>query len=521
MTVSPSSPAPSLPDPSLPAPPPTMRWPAADAAAAANGRLLGRQDWVATGVSIDSRTLEPGDLFVAIQGPNFDGHAFVAAALDRGAAACLVARVPDGLPADAPLLRVDDTLTGLEDLGRVARLETAARVVAVTGSVGKTSTKEMLRTCLAACAPTFATPGSLNNHWGVPLSLARLPAAAAFGVFELGMNHPGEIGPLSRMVHPDVALITTVEAVHLEFFPSVEAIADAKAEIFEGMSRQGTAILNRDNPHYARLLAAARTQGISHVVSFGAAAPADAHLLDLELLADRSRVAASIRGRRIDYVLGIPGRHQVINSLGVLLAVDAAGGDVDKAAAALAGFQPVKGRGQRRAVPLPDGGSLTLIDESYNASPASIAAAAVLGRTPTGAGEPAGRRIAVLGDMREMGADSPRLHGALAEPLLAAGIDLVYCCGPHMHHLFDRLPAERRGGHAATSADLAPLVTAAVRAGDVVMVKGSLGSRMAVVVAALDALAPATAVPGTSAIGTPATGTPISDTAPAVTPTGN
>lgn len=514
MTASQST---GIPAPGAPSVPPlSARWPAADAAAAANGHLLGRQDWVATGVSIDSRTLEPGDLFVAIQGPNFDGHAFVAAALAQGAAACLVARVPDGLPADAPLLRVDDTLTGLEDLGRVARLETAARVVAVTGSVGKTSTKEMLRTCLAACAPTFATPGSLNNHWGVPLSLARLPATAAFGVFELGMNHPGEIGPLSRMVHPDVALITTVEAVHLEFFPSVEAIADAKAEIFEGMSRQGTAILNRDNPHYARLLAAARTQGISHVASFGAAAPADAHLLDLDLLADRSRVAASIRGRRVDYVLGIPGRHQVINSLGVLLAVDAAGGDVDKAAAALAGFQPVKGRGQRRAVPLPAGGSLTLIDESYNASPASIAAAAaVLGRTPTGT--PAGRRIAVLGDMREMGADSPRLHGALAEPLLAAGIDLVYCCGPHMHHLFDRLPAEQRGGYAATSADLAPLVTAAVRAGDVVMIKGSLGSRMAVVVAALDAPAPTAAATRAAGDNT----TPTHDTAPAVTPTGN
>ncbi|WP_044562457.1 UDP-N-acetylmuramoylalanyl-D-glutamyl-2,6-diaminopimelate--D-alanyl-D-alanine ligase [Azospirillum sp. B4] len=467
----------------------TVLWTAANAAAAANARTQG-PDWAATGVSIDSRTLAPGDLFVAIKGPTFDGHGFVASALERGAAACLVSHVPDGVGADAPLLIADDALAGLEDLGRVARLNTAAKVIAVTGSVGKTSTKEMLRACLAAQGPTFATEGSLNNHWGVPLSLSRLPAGVRYGVFELGMNHAGEIGPLSRMTRPDIAIITTVEAVHLEFFASVEGIADAKAEIFEGMSRQGTAILNRDNPHYARLLAAARTQGIGHVLSFGATAGADARLIDLDLSGAGSDVTAEIQGQVVRYTLAIPGRHQALNSLAVLLAVAAAGGDVTAAAATLATLAPVKGRGVRQVVDLPQGGGVTLIDESYNASPVSVAAAAaVLGHIQPA---PGGRRVAALGDMLELGADAATLHAGLADTLVAADVAQVYTCGPNMRHLFDRLPAERRGGHAATSADLAPLVVAAVRAGDVIMVKGSAGSRMAKVVDALKALSSST-----------------------------
>ncbi|MEC4591191.1 UDP-N-acetylmuramoylalanyl-D-glutamyl-2,6-diaminopimelate--D-alanyl-D-alanine ligase [Nitrospirillum amazonense] len=471
------------------APTKTVLWTAADAAAAANGRAQGA-DWAATGVSINTRTLSPGDLFVALKGPNFDGHAFVGTALERGAAACLVSQVPDGLSADAPLLVVDDTLAALEDLGRVARLNTTAKVIAVTGSVGKTSTKEFLRTALGGLGPTFATEGNLNNHLGLPLSLASLPADVRFGVFELGMNHAGEIGPLSRMARPDIAIITTVEAVHLEFFASIEGIADAKAEIFEGMSRQGTAILNRDNPQYARLLAAARTQGIGHVLSFGATAGADARLIDLDLGPTGSDVTAEIQGQVIRYTLAVPGRHQALNSLAVLLAVSAAGGDLATAAQALATLAPVKGRGVRQTVPLPShphgGGSLTLIDESYNASPVSVAASAdVLGHAQPG---PGGRRVAVLGDMLELGPDSPKLHAGLADALVAADVHLVFTCGPNMRHLFDRLPPERRGAHAHTSADLAPLVGAAVRANDIVMVKGSAGSRMALVVDALKAL---------------------------------
>ncbi|ASG21117.1 UDP-N-acetylmuramoylalanyl-D-glutamyl-2,6-diaminopimelate--D-alanyl-D-alanine ligase [Nitrospirillum viridazoti] len=463
----------------------TVLWTAADAAAAANGRAQGA-DWAATGVSINTRTLNPGDLFVALKGPNFDGHAFVGTALERGAAACLVSQVPDGLAADAPLLVVDDTLAALEDLARVARLNTTAKVIAVTGSVGKTSTKEFLRTALGALGPTFATEGNLNNHLGLPLSLASLPADVRFGVFELGMNHAGEIGPLSRMARPDIAIITTVEAVHLEFFASVESIADAKAEIFEGMSRQGTAILNRDNPQYARLLAAARTQGVGHVLSFGATAGADARLIDLDLGPTGSDVTAEIQGQVIRYTLAVPGHHQALNSLAVLLAVSAAGGDLAVAGQALATLAPVKGRGVRQAIPLPGGGSLTLVDESYNASPVSVAASAdVLGHTQP---DPGGRRVAVLGDMLELGPDSPKLHAGLADALVAADVHLVFTCGPNMRHLFDRLPPERRGAHADTSAELAPLVGAAVRANDIVMVKGSAGSRMALVVDALKAL---------------------------------
>ena len=459
-------------------------WTAGDAAAATNGQAT--RPWTATGVTIDSRKVEPGDLFVAIKGPNFDGHDFVAKALEAGAAAALVSTVPPGVPGDAPLLAVEqDTLAALADLGSVARLRSKAKVIGVTGSVGKTGTKEALRHVLSAQGRTFATEGSLNNHWGVPLSLARLPADRDFAIFELGMNHAGEIGPLSRQVRPDVAVITTVEAAHLEFFSSVEAIADAKAEIFEGMDPNGVAVLNRDNPHFARLLAAARTQGLSRIWSFGAHEDAEARLLDGSLHATCSAVTASVLGERIQYSLALPGRHWVMNSLAVLLAVKAVGGDAAAAARALSTLQPVKGRGTRRRIRAARG-ALTLIDESYNASPAAMAATfAVLGTIDPGAG---GRRIAVLGDMRELGERADALHAALAEPLKAAHVDAVYACGPHMRALFDRLPAAMRGGWAETSAELAPVVTGAVKGGDVVLVKGSLGSRMAVLVEALCAL---------------------------------
>lgn len=478
-------------------------WTAADAAAATNGRHpIARTagHWMATGVSIDSRTVAPGDLFIALKGPNFDGHAYVKDALAKGAAAALVSAVPEGVQANAPLLLVDDTQAALEDLGRVARLNAEGRILAVTGSVGKTGTKEALKLCLQAQGKTYATTGNLNNHLGLPLSLARMPADSDYGIFELGMNHAGEIAPLSRMVKPDVAIITTVEAVHLEFFPSVEAIADAKAEIFEGMSPTGTAILNRDNPHWIRLVAAARTQGLTRIWSFGSQDGADARLIDASLHATSSAVTADIKGERIQYCLSLPGKHHVLNSLAVLLAVRAAGGDVALAARQLCQLSAIKGRGARRRIALPRG-SFNLIDESYNASPVSVAAAAtVLGKTDPGAG---GRRIAVLGDMRELGAQSAALHAGLADAFKRAGVDLVFTCGPQMKHLHDRLPASMRGRHAEDSAALAPLVADAVRAGDVLMVKGSAGSRMSLVVDALtaldqtDAARPVAAVSGT------------------------
>jgi UDP-N-acetylmuramoyl-tripeptide--D-alanyl-D-alanine ligase len=461
----------------------TALWTSADASRATGGQSTGA--WQATGISIDSRTLQPGDLFVALAGPSFDGHDFIASALAKGAVAAMAHRRPVGLPASARLLMVDDTLLALTRLGLAGRARSRARLVGVTGSVGKTGTKEALRLALSSQVETFANAGSLNNHWGVPLSLARLPLAAEVGIFEIGMNHAGELGPLSRMVEPGVAIITAIEAAHLEFFGSLEAIADAKAEIFEGMSANGIAILNRDNAQFDRLAARARHHGLSRVIGFGEHAGAEARLIECHLEAAGSDVQADILGRRLDYRLAAPGRHWVQNSLGVLTAVSALGLDLGLAAATLASFSPPKGRGQRRRLAMP-GGYFELFDESYNASPAAMRAAfAVLGRSKPG---PGGRRIAVLGDMRELGAASPRLHAELAGPLVAAGIDLVLSCGSLMNELQAVLPREKRAGHAPDSQSLIPAVLSNLRPGDVVLVKGSLGTRMAPIVEALLAL---------------------------------
>jgi len=462
-------------------------WTAVEAVAATGGHCDG--DWAASGISIDSRSCKPGDLFIALAGPNFDGHDFIEAAIEAGAAAVLAHRAPkpkpQGAPQGAPFLMVEDTLSALTALGAAGRERSKARLIAVTGSVGKTSTKEALRACLSAQGETTASVASFNNHWGVPLSLARMPRSAVYGVFEIGMNHAGEIGPLSRLVRPDVAVITTVQPVHLENFKNVLEIADAKAEIFEGMTPNGVAVLNRDNPFFANLRERAADCGVTRVVSFGRHPEADMRLTDSSLHATCSAVHASYKGTAIDYCLSVPGEHWVINSLAVLPAADAAGADLVAAAAELSQLQALKGRGARLEIVLPTGVFL-LIDESYNANPTSMKAAfAVLGRTNRGQG---GRRIAVLGDMLELGPGSPDMHAGLAAPLIEAEVDLVFTCGPDMAHLHERLPEAQRGGHAADSKALAPLVNAAVAPGDVVMIKGSLGSRMAVVVDALKSL---------------------------------
>ena len=458
-------------------------WTAADARKATGGKES--RPFAATGVSIDSRTVSQNDLFVALVGPRVDGHDYVAAALSKGAAAAVVARVPTGVAPDAPLLSVADTQAGLEGLGRFARARTQARIVAVTGSVGKTGTKESLRLVLAAQGATHASEGSLNNQWGVPLSLARMPAGAAYGVFEIGMNHPGEITPLVRMVRPHVAVVTAVEPAHIEFFPSIEAIADAKAEIFLGVERGGAAVLPADNPLCERLVAAAKAAGIRNVLGFGAAAGAFARLKSCDLDSDGTRVNADIGGRIVSYRLNVPGRHWVSNSLAVLAAASALGADVDAAAASLARVEAPKGRGRRHAVAFV-GGAFTVVDESYNASPASMAAAiAALGQARP---KSAGRRVAVLGDMLELGEEGPMRHAALADLLEFAGVDLVFACGKAMTHLWDALPRARRGGYATDSERLAAIVAVAVKDGDIVMVKGSAGSRMGRVVEALLAI---------------------------------
>jgi UDP-N-acetylmuramoyl-tripeptide--D-alanyl-D-alanine ligase len=386
-------------------------------------------------------------------------------------------------PADAPLLVVTDVLDGLRDLARAARARSQAKVIGVTGSVGKTGTKEALRLALSPSGETHASVASYNNHWGVPLSLSRCPASARFAVFELGMNHAGEIEPLSRLVQPDIAIVTTIAPVHLEYLGSIEAIADAKAEIFRGLKPGGVAVINRDIPQYAQLARRAAEAGVARVVSFGADAMADARVITSSLRADRSTVQASILGIDVTYKLGAPGRHVVMNSLAVLVAVSLAGADLALAALALAGLEPPTGRGARSELELP-GGRALLIDESYNANPASMQAAiALLGQADV-AGR--GRRIAVLGDMLELGPRGADLHRTLAEPVVAQDIDLVFCCGPLMHALWEALPSERRGGYAETSGALEPQVLAAVGPGDAIMVKGSLGSRMGPIVTALE-----------------------------------
>jgi UDP-N-acetylmuramoyl-tripeptide--D-alanyl-D-alanine ligase len=435
------------------------------------------------GISIDTRTIAPGEAFFAIKGDNRDGHDFVQAALDAGAGLAVVAADRAGsFPEHARLLIVPDVLDGLRDLARAARARSRAKIVAVTGSVGKTGTKEALRLALARNGETHASVASYNNHWGVPLSLARCPESARYAVFEMGMNHAGEIEPLARLVRPQVAIITTVEPVHLEFFGSVDAIADAKAEIFLGLERGGAALINRDNPQFARLERSAREAGVERIVSFGEHARADARLLKCSLQTDTSTIHARIFGTDVTYKLGAPGRHVVLNSLAVLAAAALVEADLALAALALAELQPASGRGSRLTLDLP-GGTALLIDESYNANPASMRAAlALLGHANVG---PLGRRIAVLGDMLELGPRGAELHRELAMAVLAHGVDLVFCCGPLMRALWEALPSPRKGGYADTSAALEPLVLAAVQPGDAVMVKGSLGSRMAPIVKAL------------------------------------
>jgi UDP-N-acetylmuramoyl-tripeptide--D-alanyl-D-alanine ligase len=458
-------------------------WTAQDAARATGGTATG--DWAATGVSIDTRTLEAGDLFVALRGPSFDGHRFAADALSKGAAAVMIDHVPGDLPADATTLRVADTQQALEALGAAGRARTRAKVLAITGSVGKTGTKEALRHALAQQGKTHASAASFNNHWGVPLSLARLPQDADYAVFELGMNHAGEISGLVRQVRPHAALITTVAPAHLGNFESEEGIADAKAEILEGIVEGGTAVLNRDNRHFARLARWARDQQVSYLVTFGQDPEAGVRLLDADCHAHASDVHAVVHGQEVRFRIALPGRHWVLNALGVLAMVHATDADVTKAAESFATLAPAAGRGERRRIHLADG-SFELIDDSYNANPTSMAAAFdVLGRAELGA---QGRRIAALGDMLELGVHSADMHAGLAAPIREAGIQLVFTCGREMAALDAALPEAVRAGHAADAGALGDLVAAGVRAGDVVLVKGSAGAKMGKVVAALDAL---------------------------------
>jgi UDP-N-acetylmuramoyl-tripeptide--D-alanyl-D-alanine ligase len=454
--------------------------------AATGGRRLGAPPEVITGISIDSRTIQPGDAYFAIKGETHDGHDFASNAVARGAATAVVAesRIAGLGRIRGSLTIVDDVLKALAGLGVAARARNSAGVVAVTGSVGKTTTKEMLAAALRPDGPTHYSPASFNNHWGVPLTLARMPEAARYAVFEIGMNHAGEIEPLVRMVRPQVAIVTAVEPVHLEYFKDVRAIARAKAEIFRGVEPGGAAVLNRDNPHFALLAKLAKEAGVERVVGFGEHKRAQLRLETVKLKENCRCVSASIFGEKVSYKLGAPGRHLVQNSLAVLGAVSLLGADLAKAMLALAAIGPGKGRGERHQLAFRDGFA-TLIDESYNANPASMRAAiALLGQAQPGK---QGRRIAVLGDMRELGADSDQMHEALAGSLAEANVDVVLLAGTLMRALWDRLPKEMRGGWAETAAELEPLLAKSLAAGDVIMVKGSNASRMGPLVEAVRA----------------------------------
>ena len=453
-------------------------WTAIDAAQATGGKAEG--DWAASGVSIDTRTLQAGDLFVALKAAR-DGHDFVAQALEKGAAAAMVSYRPENMPADAPLLIVPDVLAGLQALGVAARARTEARVVAITGSVGKTSTKEMLRDVLSEQGRTHAAEASYNNHWGVPLTLARMPKDSEFAVIEIGMNHPGEIAPLARMARPHVALITTVAAAHLEAFEDIDGIAREKAAIFDGLEPGGVAILNADLETTPVLMAKAQEHA-AQVLTFGRQSP-DYRLMDV-VPGDGLIVAqACLRGTSALFRIMSTGAHFAMNGLAVLATVEALGGDSALAAIALGRWHPGMGRGASEVIVLDranEGLHLRLYDDSYNANPTSLGAALEML-----AASPEGRRIVYLGDMLELGPDEADLHRAIAVHPAMAEVDIVHAIGPLMRLMWQALPEDKRGRCCETSDEMAEGLHHDLRPGDVVLVKGSLSMNLAHVVDAL------------------------------------
>lgn len=465
----------------------TPLWTAQDAATATGGQIT--VDWQANGVSIDTRNLQAGDLFVALKDVR-DGHDFVAQALEKGAAAALVSRIPEGVAPDAPLLLVPDVLKALEALGRAARARTMARVIGVTGSVGKTSTKEMLRAALGGQAKLHAAEASYNNHWGVPLTLARMPADTGIAVIEIGMNHPGEIAPLSCMARPHVIIITTVAPAHLEAFDDLAGIATEKATIIDGLEEGGTAILPADLEVTPVLTAKASLAGVRTVL-FGSHAQADYRLTDVQITEFATIARARQAGQDMLFKLSTPGKHFAANALAVLAASDALGLDRAITTGDLGRWAPPSGRGTRETILLDavEGHSFGLIDDAFNANPASTAAALDLlaacqptnrvGRISTG------RRIAILGDMLELGQSEAALHAAIADHPALAHIALVHCVGPRMQALHAALPKSKRGHWVETAAELLPKAPQLIDAGDIVLVKGSKGIKVSLVVDAL------------------------------------
>ena len=463
-------------------------WTSADAVAATGGTTT--RDWEATGVSIDTRTLQPGDLFVALKDVR-DGHEFVAQALEKGAAAALVTHRPEGVAEDAPLLIVKNVLTALEDLGRAGRARMTGKVAAITGSVGKTSTKEMLRTVLGLQGKCHAAEASYNNHWGVPLTLARMPADSAFAVIEIGMSNPGEITPLSKMARPHVAMVTTVAAAHLASFDNLAGIAVEKATIMDGLEPGGVGVLNGDIETTGVLQDHADALGVTKVL-FGSRAGLDWQVEDARISGDVTVIRA--KGQGVDYLfkLSVPGRHFAMNALGVLAVAEALGADPVAASLDIAAWVPPAGRGQREIIVTDtanEGESLELLDDAFNANPTSLAASleVLAASTPQDnvGRRIKGRRIAILGDMLELGPEEAAMHRAMVENPHLKSVHLVHCAGPLMRHLWEALPDEKRGQWAETAAELVTKTPRLVDAGDVVLVKGSKGSKISLVVDAI------------------------------------
>lgn len=459
-------------------------WTTEDMIAAMAGRPFGTLPDGITGISIDSRSIGPGEAFFAIKGDRVDGHDFASMAMANGAALLIVSesRLPAMGRLTVPMIVVDDVLAALGRLGLAARARSRAQIIAVTGSVGKTTTKEMLRRMLSPSGKVHASVASFNNHWGVPLTLARMPLDTYFGVFEVGMNHPDEIRPLVKMIEPHVAVITTVAPAHLGNFKSIKEIATAKAEIFEGVVPGGHVVLNRDNDQFNFLDRTAQSFGIQHIHSFGQHAKAEYRLAEFNGSDQSSTLWITIDGETKEVAIGAPGRHIAENALAALGVVKIVGADMQQAIAALSTLQPEKGRGRRHRLAI-DRGTFTVIDESYNANPSSMRAAIAVLASAVPAGS--GRRIAVLGDMLEMGDYSKKVHSDLAGALLAAGIEHVWLAGPEMVALKESLPESVQVVHCEKTEDLIEYVSNSVAVGDVLMVKSSLGIGFGKIVAAL------------------------------------
>ena len=471
-------------------------WSAADAIDAVGGRLINGNTWNATGLAMDSRTVKAGDLFIAIipdtKGNKYrtggqDGHDFVKSAFANGAVAAIVSKEVN---CEIPQIIVQDTFKALNDLGQYARCRAAVDpAIAITGSVGKTGTRDIVDTAfVGAGLKTHASIKSYNNSIGVPFTLASMPATTEVGIFEVGMNYANEIAPLSKLIKPKISIITTIADVHIENFNNdINGIVQAKSEIFLGMASNGVAILPRDSEHYQSLLINANAANVKNVYSFGEHVEADARLTKYKLSAYGTEITANILGENVSYTLQIAGKHIALNSLSALLAVKIEDLNLCKAAMALEKIKPIEGRGSREAIrSSKDDTPIIMIDESYNASPVAMKAAfGVMGMVEPGHG---GRRIAILGDMLELGDRSKQMHEDLAVSLLAAGADLIFCSGQHMKSLYEKLPAKMQGGYRNTSVELAEIIPKALIPGDVVLIKGSFGSKMKIIVDAIRAM---------------------------------